>query len=212
MAATVGAPGYNAAMTNLTKILCAVENGDSAASAELLPLVYDELRRLAARELRGDASSNSLQPTALVHEAYVRLVDQDNEPRWNHRGHFYAAAAEAMRRILVEHARRKRTLKRGGDRKRIPFDDQSVSAPQRDPDLLTLDEALTRLAAERPKLARLVSLRYFAGLTMEQTANALLVSRRTAERDWTYAKAWLLDAMRNESRVESEGSIGAENL
>ena len=199
-------------MTNVTNILCAVENGDSAASAELLPLVYDELRRLAARELRGDASGNSVQPTALVHEAYVRLVDQDDEPRWNHRGHFYAAAAEAMRRILVEHARRKRTLKRGGDRERIPFDDQSVPAPQRDPDLLALDEALTRLAAERPKLARLVSLRYFAGLTMEQTANALLVSRRTAERDWTYAKAWLLDAMRGESGVESEGSMGAENL
>jgi len=199
-------------MTNVTNILCAVENGDSAASAELLPLVYDELRRLAARELRGDASGNSVQPTALVHEAYVRLVDQDNEPRWNHRGHFYAAAAEAMRRILVEHARRKRTLKRGGDRVRIPFDDQSVPAPQRDPDLLTLDEALTRLATERPKLARLVSLRYFAGLTMEQTANALLVSRRTAERDWTYAKAWLLDAIRSESKVESQGSIGSENL
>jgi RNA polymerase sigma factor (TIGR02999 family) len=165
----------------------------------LLPLVYDELRRLAAGELRGDASGNSVQPTALVHDAYVRLVDQNNEPRWNHRGHFYAAAAEAMRRILVEHARRKQTLKRGGDQKRVPFDEQLARAPQQDTgDLLALDEALTRLAVERPKLARLVSLRYFAGLTMEQTANALQVSRRTAERDWTYAKVWLLAAMRDE--------------
>lgn len=185
-------------MTNVTKILSAMEQGDSAASAELLPLVYDELRRLAARELRGDASGHSVQPTALVHEAYVRLVDQDNEPRWNHRGHFYAAAAEAMRRILVENARRKVTLKRGGDHKRVPFDDQRAQTPQQDPDLLALDEALKRLAVEHPKVARLVSLRYFAGLTMQQTANALQVSRRTAERDWTYAKVWLLDAMRNE--------------
>ncbi len=192
-------------MTNVTKILSAMEQGDSAASAELLPLVYGELRRLAAGELRGDASGNSVQPTALVHEAYVRLVDQNNEPRWNHRGHFYAAAAEAMRRILVEHARRKQTLKRGGDRKRVPFDEQLAQTPQRDAaDLLALDEALTRLAVERPKLARLVSLRYFAGLTMEQTANALQVSRRTAERDWTYAKVWLLDAMRDEGRPVSD--------
>ena len=128
----------------------------------------------------------------------MRLVDQSNEPRWNHRGHFYAAAAEAMRRILVEHARRKQTLKRGGGRVRLPLDDQRVEAPQRHSDLLALDEALTRLAVDRPKLARLVSLRYFAGLTMEQAANALQVSRRTAERDWTYAKVWLLDAMRDE--------------
>jgi RNA polymerase sigma factor (TIGR02999 family) len=186
-------------MTHVTRILSAMEQGDSAASAELLPLVYDELRRLAARELSGDASAQSIQPTALVHEAYVRLVDQSNEPRWNHRGHFYAAAAEAMRRILVEHARRKQTFKRGGGRVRLPLDDQRVEAPQQHSELLALDEALTRLAVDRPKLARLVSLRYFAGLTMEQAANALQVSRRTAERDWTYAKVWLLDAMRDEA-------------
>ena len=131
----------------------------------------------------------------LVHEAYVRLVDQSDEPHWNHRGHFYAAAAEAMRRILVEHARRKQTLKRGGDRKRLTLETDRLATPQRHPELLSLDEALTRLATEHPKLARLVSLRYFAGLTMEQAANALQVSRRTAERDWAYAKAWLLDAI-----------------
>jgi RNA polymerase sigma factor (TIGR02999 family) len=184
------------AMTDVTKILSAIEQDDPAASADLLPLVYDELRRLAARELRGEPSGHSIQPTALVHQAYVRLVDQSNEPRWNHRGHFYAAAAEAMRRILVEHARRKQTLKRGGDRMRLPLDASSVEAPRQDPDLLELDEALTRLAVERPRLARLVSLRYFAGLTMDQAAKALQVSRRTAERDWTYAKVWLLDEMR----------------
>ncbi len=194
-AAIVRSPGYNVAMTSVTKILWAIERDDPAASAELLPLVYDELRRLAARELRGEPSGHSLQPTALVHEAYVRLVDQSDEPHWNHRGHFYAAAAEAMRRILVEHARRKQTLKRGGDRKRLPLETDRLAASQRHPELLSLDEALTRLASEHPKLAQLVSLRYFAGLTMEQAANALQVSRRTAERDWTYAKAWLLDAI-----------------
>ena len=187
--------GYNAAMTDVTKRLMAIERGDPAASAELLPLVYEELRRLAARELRGESSGHSIQPTVLVHEAYVRLVDQSDEPHWNHRGHFYAAAAEAMRRILVERARRKQTLKRGGDRKRLPLEADRLATPQRHPELLALDEALTRLATEHPKLAQLVSLRYFAGLTMAQAAKALQISRRTAERDWTYAKAWLLDAI-----------------
>ena len=186
-------------MTDITKILKASEQDAPAASAELLPLVYNQLRRLAARELRGKPIGHSIQPTALVHQAYVRLVDQDNEPRWNHRGHFYAAAAEAMRRILVEHARRKQTLKHGGDRMRLPLDTNRAEAPRDDPDLLELDEALVRLAVQHPKLARLVSLRYFAGLTMDQAANALQVSRRTAERDWTYAKAWLLDAMRGDA-------------
>ena len=185
-------------MTDVTKILSAIEREEAAASTELLPLVYDELRRLAARELTGEPSGHSIQPTELVHQAYVRLVDQSNPPRWNHRGHFYAAAAEAMRRILVEHARRKRTLKRGGDRLRVPLDANRVETPRQDPDLLELDDALTRLSVERPNLAKLVSLRYFAGLTMDQAAKALQVSRRTAERDWTYAKVWLLDAMRGE--------------
>ncbi len=182
-------------MTDVTYILQRIESGDAQASAALLPLVYDELRRLAARELRGDPAGDSLQPTALVHEAYVRLVDQSTEPQWNHRGHFYGAAAEAMRRILVENARRKQTLKRGGDRKHVPIDAERIAVPQRHPDLLALDEALSQLAQHRPEVARLVSLRYFAGLTMEQAAEALKVSLRTAERNWTYAKVWLLEAL-----------------
>jgi RNA polymerase sigma factor (TIGR02999 family) len=185
-------------MSGVTRILSAIEQGDLKASAELLPLVYDELRRLAARELCGEAAGNTLQPTALVHEAYLRLVDQNAEPHWNHRGHFYAAAAEAMRRILVESARRKQTLKRGGDRQCFPHDANALAAPQRHPDLLALDEALAQLEQSRPQVARLVSLRYFAGLTMEQAAQALRVPLRTAERDWAYARAWLLAALRND--------------
>jgi RNA polymerase sigma factor (TIGR02999 family) len=185
-------------MSDVTQILSAMEQGDTAASAKLLPLVYDELRRLATRELRGEPAGNSFQPTALVHEAYIRLVDQDSEPHWNHRGHFFAAAAESMRRILVEQSRRKQTLKRGGDRARLPLDADQVAAPQRRPDVLALDAALEQLAVDHPKLAQLVSLRYFAGLTMEQSAKAQGVSLRTAERNWTYAKAWLLEAMGDE--------------
>lgn len=189
---------YNLAMSDVTRILSAMEHGDAATSAALLQSVYDELRRLAARQLSGRPAGNSLQPTALVHEAYIRLVDQENEPHWNHRGHFFAAAAEAMRRILVEQARRKHTLKRGGDRARLPLDPDQ-SAPQRHPHVLALDGALEQLAVDQPKLAQLVSLRYFAGLTMAQSAKVLGVSLRTAERDWTYAKAWLLEAMGDET-------------
>ena len=136
-------------MSDVTRMLSAIDQGDPEASAELLPLVYDELRRLAARELRRESAGHTLQPTALVHEAYVRLVDQQNEPRWNHRGHFYAAAAESMRRILVESARRKQALKRGGDRERVPLTEEKVIAPQQDPDLIALDAALVRLAVDR---------------------------------------------------------------
>ncbi len=186
-------------MTDVTQILDAIEQGNQVASAELLPLVYDELRRLAEREMRGEPAGNTLQPTALVHEAYARLVDQGSEPHWNHRGHFYAAAAEAMRRILVERVRRRQTLKRGGDRERVPFDDQQAAAPQRHPDLLALDAALAQLAIDRPELARLVSLRYFAGLTMEQAAKSLQISLRTAERNWTYAKVWLLESLADDA-------------
>jgi RNA polymerase sigma factor (TIGR02999 family) len=185
-------------VSDITQILSQIESGDPKAAEQLLPLVYNELRRLAARELCGEAAGHTLQPTALVHEAYVRLVDQNAEPKWNHRGHFYTAAAEAMRRILVESARRKQTLKRGGGRERLPLDPDQIPAPGNHPDLLALDEALTHLAIDRPELARLVSLRYFAGLTMEQTAKALRVSLRTAERNWTYAKAWLLEAVGDE--------------
>jgi RNA polymerase sigma factor (TIGR02999 family) len=185
-------------MSDVTQILSQIESGDPKAAEQLLPLVYDQLRKLAARELCCETAGHTLQPTALVHEAYVRLVDQNAEPKWNHRGHFYTAAAEAMRRILVESARRKQTLKRGGDRERLPLNADQTPAPGKSPDLLALDEALTHLAIDRPELARLVSLRYFAGLTMEQTAEALQVSLRTAERNWTYAKAWLLEAVGDE--------------
>ncbi len=182
-------------MSDVTQILSAIEAGNTHASDKLLPLVYDELRNLAKHQLRSEASGHSLQPTALVHEAYVRLVDCQNEPSWKHRGHFYAAAAKAMRRILVESARRKKTLKRGGDHERVAFDEDEISLPLRNPDLLALDEALSQLAIERPDLAELVSLRYFAGLSVKQSANAMGLSVRTAERNWTFAKAWLLTAI-----------------
>lgn len=182
----------------VTQVLRMVEAGESSAAEVLLPLVYEDLRRLAARELRHEPSGNTLQPTALVHEAYLRLVGQDSEPQWDHRGHFYAAAAEAMRRILVEHARRKLTLKRGGDRTRVPVDPDQLVASQRRPEILALDQALSKLAVDRPDLARLVSLRYFAGLTMEQAAKALGTSLRTAQRNWTYVRAWLLEELRRE--------------
>jgi len=180
----------------VTQILQRVEEGDASAAEELLPLVYEDLRRLAAHELSREPSGNSLQPTALVHEAYLRLVDQNGEPKWSHRGHFYAAAAEAMRRILVDSARRKRALKRGGDLQRIPLDTECLAESSSNPDILALDEALTKLASERSDLAKLVSIRYFAGLTMEQAANALGISLRTAQRNWTYVRAWLLEELR----------------
>ena len=190
-------------MSDVTQILSAIEAGNTHASDKLLPLVYDELRNLAKHQLRSEASGHSLQPTALVHEAYVRLVDCQNEPSWKHRGHFYAAAAEAMRRILVESARRKKTLKRGGEHERVVFAEAELVSPLRDPDLLALDEALTKLANERSDLAELVSLRYFAGLSMKQAANAMGLSLRTAERNWTFAKAWLLGEVRGEGQGSS---------
>ena len=186
-------------MTDVTQILAKIDQGDPLATEQLLPLVYDDLRRLAARELDREPSGHTLQPTALVHEAYLRLVDRSSEPQWNHRGHFYAAAATAMRRILVESARRKKTLKRGGDRERLPLDEDQVPAMQTHPNILALDEALSQLEAERPDLAQLVSLRYFAGLTMEQAAKALDVSLRTTERNWSYVRAWLLEALQEQN-------------
>lgn len=181
----------------VTHLLERVEEGDALAAEALLPMVYADLRRLAAHELQREPTGHSLQPTALVHEAYLRLVDQSTEPKWSHRGHFYAAAAESMRRILVDSARRKRALKRGGDRQRNPLDVECIAESSSDPDILALDEALTKLASLRPDLAKLVSLRYFAGLTMEQAANALGISLRTAQRNWTYVRAWLLEELRH---------------
>jgi RNA polymerase sigma factor (TIGR02999 family) len=187
-------------MSDVTQILMAIDNGDPRAAEQLLPLVYDELRRLAAQRLAQEKPGQTLQATALVHEAYLRLVPvRDESPagekQWNSRGHFFAAAAEAMRRILVESARRKGSLKRGAHRQRVSLDQaMSVSEPPSD-DLLALDEALDRLAQEDPIKADLVKLRYFAGLSVEQTAEALGISRATADRYWSYAKVWLYQAV-----------------
>jgi RNA polymerase sigma factor (TIGR02999 family) len=178
-------------MNEVTRILTDVERGDPDAAERLLPLVYGELRRLAAQKLTQEKSGQTLQATALVHEAYVRLVDAADAQPWNSRGHFFAAAAEAMRRILVENARRKHSLKRGGGLARQDFDADQLAAPEPREDLLALDEALNRLTAKDPVKAEVVKLRYFAGLSSEETALALGISRATADRYWTYARAWL---------------------
>jgi RNA polymerase sigma factor (TIGR02999 family) len=182
-------------MADLTQVLNAIEHGDPHAAEQLLPLVYDELRRLAAERLAQERPGQTLQATALVHEAYVRLMDVDQAPHWDSRRHFFAAA-EAMRRILVDNARRKRTEKHGGARQRIDLDDVEVAADTRSPDLLALDEALTRLAAEDPVKAQLVTLRYFAGLSVQEAAEALSISRATADRYWSYARTWLYCELR----------------
>jgi RNA polymerase sigma factor (TIGR02999 family) len=161
-----------------------------------LPLVYDELRELAAQRLAQEQPGQTLQATALVHEAYLRLVDAEAVPHFNNRRHFLAAAAEAMRRILIDNARRKDTARHGGARRRIALDAVEVAAPARAPDLLALDEALTRLAAEDPVKARLVTLRYFAGLSVQEAADALGISRATADRYWSYARTWLYCELR----------------
>jgi RNA polymerase sigma factor (TIGR02999 family) len=180
-------------MDDITRVLRAIEQGDSAAASQLLPLVYDELRALAAQRLSHEKPGHTLQPTALVHDAYLRLVRGSGtaKSQWDGRGHFFAAAAEAMRRILVESARRKKRVKHGGDLRRVEFDE--VDVPVRPPpeDILALDEALTRLAAEDPQSARIVELHFFAGLSIEDAADALGVSRATAYRQWSYARAWL---------------------
>jgi RNA polymerase sigma factor (TIGR02999 family) len=178
-------------MSDFTRILSASEQGDPHAAAQLLPLVYDELRRLAATKLAQEAPGQTLQPTALVHEAYLRLVGGDAAPSWNSRGHFIAAAAEAMRRILIDNARRKHSLKRGGGRQRLDLDDLAAAGPAHE-DLLALDEALAQLAAADPQAAELVKLRHFAGLTVAQAAEALGVAPRTADFLWAYARAFLL--------------------
>jgi RNA polymerase sigma factor (TIGR02999 family) len=178
-------------MTNVTQILSRIESGDSRASAQLLPLVYNELRKLAAQKLSQEKSGQTLQATALVHEAYLRLVDDAPSRGWDHRGHFFAAAAEAMRRILVESARRKRSLRHGGNRIRLEVDESDLPAPDGPEDVLELDASLERLAQKDPRKAELVKLRFFAGLTVPQAAEALGISPSTADRDWAYAKAWL---------------------
>ena len=178
-------------MSEVTHILSAIEQGDPHAAAQLLPLVYDELRRLAAAQMVQEKPGQTLQATALVHEAYLRLVGSDADPHWNSRGHFIAAAAEAMRRILVEQARRKTTEKHGGKRKRIDLS-QAEPLIQADPDaVLDLDEMLTNLAAEDAEAAEVAKLRLFAGLSVEEAARALSTSRANAYRQWAYARAWL---------------------
>jgi len=186
-------------MNDVTRILNAVEQGDAQAAEELLPLVYDELRSLAAHKLTQEKPGQTLQATALVHEAYLRLVDVAKVQHWNSRGHFFAAAAEAMRRILVERARQKLGPKRGGGRVRLKLDEACDLAGQRAGEILAVDEALAALADESPIPAELVKLRYFAGLTHQDAAKALGLSRATADRYWAYAKAFLYDALRDAS-------------
>jgi RNA polymerase sigma factor (TIGR02999 family) len=178
-------------MNDVTRILSAVERGDPHAAEQLLPLVYDELRKLAAQRMAQEAPGLTLQATALVHEAYVRLVDVEKAQHWDGRGHFFAAAAEAMRRILVESARRRASGKRGGGHRRVDFDGAEAQAELPADDLLALDEALDLLAHEDPVKAELVKLRCFAGLSHQEAAETLGISRATADRYWAYAKAWL---------------------
>ena len=178
-------------MSDVTRILGAIERGDPSAAEQLLPLVYDELRKLAAQKMAREAPGQTLQATALVHEAYLRLVDEAAVRHWDSRGHFFAAAAEAMRRILVEAARRKQAAKHGGGRQRQELDAEAIAAPEPELDLLALDAALGRLAEHDPLKAKLVELRYFAGLTGDQAAAVLDLSPSTADRQWVYTRAWL---------------------
>jgi RNA polymerase sigma factor (TIGR02999 family) len=187
-------------MSDVTQILSVIEHGDGSAAEQLLPLVYDELRRLAAHKMAGESPGQTIQATALVHEAYVRLVNSEQAHHWNSRGHFFAAAAEAMRRILVERARHKRRLKAGGDHQRGEMPE--LQAPDVGPsvDLLALNEALDKLELQDRRRAEVVKLRFFAGLTIEETALALGIATSTADSDWAYARCWL--------RVEVEGREG----
>jgi RNA polymerase sigma factor (TIGR02999 family) len=179
-------------MNSVTHILSAIEQGDPHAAEQLLPLVYHELRKLAAKKLAREKPGQTLEATALVHEAYLRLVDVDKTQCWNSRGHFFAAAAEAMRRILVENARRKGSRKRGGARARETLDEENLVAPESPANLLELDEALSQLSVADPQAAELVKLRYFVGLTVKQAAEVLAISPRSADFLWAFARAWLL--------------------
>ena len=182
-------------MADITQILSQIESGDPSAADQLLPLVYDELRKLAAARMAQEKPGQTLQATALVHEAWLKLVDVDDAHRWDSRGHFFAAAAEAMRRILINRARDKRRLKRGGDRERVHFDLLADPATAPDDDLLELDDALSDLAGTNPQAAELVKLRYFAGLPLPEAAAILGLSTRSAARLWAFARAWLIDAL-----------------
>jgi RNA polymerase sigma factor (TIGR02999 family) len=192
-------------MSEVTRILSAIEHGDAHAAEQLLPLVYDELRKLAAQKLAQEKPGQTLQATALVHEAYLRLVDVEKAQHWNSLGHFFAAAAEAMRRILVEQARRKRRAKHGGDRRRVGLEEAAKIAEAPSEDLVGLDEALHQLEAADAVAAQVVKLRYFAGLPLPQVAKALGLSLRTVERNWTYAKTWLHRAL---AETDTPGGTG----
>src|SRR5437773_2269680 len=178
-------------MSDVTHILSAIEQGDAHAAEKLLPLVYDELRKLAAQKMAQEAPGQTLEATGLVHEAYLRLVDTNKAPHWNSRAHFFGAAAEAMRRILVDQARRKQADKRGGQGRRVPLDAADVGFTSPAGELLDIDEALTRLAAEDPQAARLIQLRYFGGLSLEDAAEVVGISRSTAYEHWAYARVRL---------------------
>jgi RNA polymerase sigma factor (TIGR02999 family) len=178
-------------MSEVTRILSAIEQGDRHAADQLLPLVYDELRKLAAAKLAKEAPGQTLEATALVHEAYLRLVDREKVQRWDSRGHFFAAAAEAMRRILVDNARRKQAQIHGGDRQRLELAEGDLLSRARPEEIVALDESLSRLAAEDALAAEIVKLRVFAGMSVEETAQCAGISRATAYRHWTYARAWL---------------------
>ncbi len=184
-------------MGDVTQILCQIEQGEPAAAEQLLPLVYDELRKLAAAKMAGESPGQTLQATALVHEAYLRLVDEKQAQHWNSRGHFFSAAAESMRRILVERARRKQSVKQGGEYQRRELNDAMTVDTVPQVDLLALDECLSRLQEAEPQKAELVKLRFFAGLSVDEAADALNISRATAKRYWIYARAWLFGQMKD---------------
>ncbi len=190
-------------MSELSEILLKMDSGDLAAAERLWPLVYEELRRIAANKLAQERAGQTLQPTALVHEAYLKLVGNANQPHWNSRGHFFSAAAEAMRRILVDRARQKLGPKRGGSRRRVDFDEAQLLTIELDQhsELLAIDEALELLRVESPIKAELVKLRFFAGLSHQEAAALLGISRATADRHWAYAKAFLFDAL-DQSELE----------
>jgi RNA polymerase sigma factor (TIGR02999 family) len=187
-------------MPDVTRILNEIEQGDPSAAEQLLPLVYDELRRLAAAKMAHEAPGQTLQATALVHDAYIRLVDVEEAQHWDSRGHFFAAAAESMRRILIDHARKKARTKRGGDLQEIDLDAIDIADCVSPESLLRIDEALTSLAQDDPPAAEIVKLRYFAGLSVEQAAEVLAISPRTAYRHWNYARAWLCGELLEEGK------------
>jgi RNA polymerase sigma factor (TIGR02999 family) len=192
-------------MENVTRILQEIEQGDPVAAEKLLPLIYDELRRLAAQRMRHEQPGQTLEATALVHDAYLRLVDVEQAQHWNSRGHFFAAAAEAMRRLLVERARRKKRIRHGGERQRVDLDTQLCMPAVGDDRLLEINDAMVRLAGEEPEAANVVKLRYFAGLTIKEAAAAMGISVRTANRHWTYARAWLYQQLEGYDEKRTSG-------